>query len=301
MSDKKAMVLGAFTGDALALGVHWVYNTRVIDKKFGIVDQYHDPLTSHHTGKQKGDFTHYGDQMLVLLTSVAACGGFDLDHFANAWRAFFGDYSGYFDQATKATLQNLADGKDPRNCGSASDELGGASRIAPLAYVYPDDPQQLIQAARLQTAFSHNTDTVIDGAEFFSRAALKVLAGKAPSEAIASILADHYHGHAIEQFVAQGADSASNDTRQAIADFGQMCEIDAAFPATIHIILKYENNFKKAMVENVMAGGDSASRGMLAGMLLGAHNGMDAIPGEWLSGLTSYDRISAALDHLDKK
>ena len=301
MSDKKAMVLGAFVGDALALGVHWVYNTRVIDKKFGTVDQYHDPLTSYHTGKQKGDFTHYGDQMLVLLTSLAACGGFDLDHFANAWREFFDDYNGYFDQATKATLQNLADGKGPKECGSSSQELGGASRIPPLAYIYADDLPQLVQAAKLQTAFSHNTNTVIDGAEFFSRAALKVLDGKAPSEAIAAIVADHYRGHAIEQFVAQGTDSTATDTRQAIADFGQMCEIDAAFPATIHLILKYEDNFKKAMVENVMAGGDSAGWGLLAGMLLGAHNGMDAIPGEWLSGLTHYDRITAALDHLDKK
>ncbi|MFO7715971.1 ADP-ribosylglycohydrolase family protein, partial [Desulfosarcina sp.] len=84
MNNKKAMVLGSFTADALALGAHWVYNTRVIDKKFGVVEQYQDPLTSYHTGKRKGDFTHYGDQMLVLLTSVESCAGFDLDHFGNA-------------------------------------------------------------------------------------------------------------------------------------------------------------------------------------------------------------------------
>ncbi len=35
MKDKlRAMVMGAFVGDALALGAHWVYNTNVIDKKF---------------------------------------------------------------------------------------------------------------------------------------------------------------------------------------------------------------------------------------------------------------------------
>ena len=72
----KAAVIGAFVADALSLGVHWVYNTGVIDKKLGRVEHYYDPLTSYHKGKKAGDFTHYGDQMLVLLESVSG-GGFD--------------------------------------------------------------------------------------------------------------------------------------------------------------------------------------------------------------------------------
>jgi hypothetical protein len=34
-TNQKAAVWGAFAADALSLGVHWVYNTGVIDKKFG--------------------------------------------------------------------------------------------------------------------------------------------------------------------------------------------------------------------------------------------------------------------------
>ena len=302
MTDKrKAMVLGSFTADALALGVHWVYNARVIDKKFGVVEQYHDPLTSYHTGKKKGDFTHYGDQMLVLLSSVDACTGFDLDHFAETWQSFFDTYKGYFDRATKATIQNLSDGKSYQDCGSSSEELAGASRIPPLAYVYHHDLQKLIQAARLQTAFTHNTHVVIDAAEFISRAIFKVLRGKTPSEAIVETVDDNYKGHVLEEYVALGHQSTQKDTREAIAEFGQMCEIDAALPAAIHIILKYEDDFKRGMIENVMAGGDSAGRGMLAGMILGAHAGMDAIPEEWLSDLTHHNRIIACLESLDKK
>jgi ADP-ribosylglycohydrolase len=302
MTDKKkAMVFGAFAADALALGAHWVYNTRVIDKKFGVMEQYHDPLTSYHTGKKKGDFTHYGDQMLVLLSSLEACAGFDLDHFAGAWRSFFDTYQGYFDQATKATLQNLSDGKGYQACGSPSEDLAGASRIPPLVYVYHDDLPQLIHAARLQTAFTHKTETVIDAAEFFSRATVKVLAGRTPSDAIAETVDENYQGRPLEHYVTLGSESKLKDTREAIAEFGQMCEIDAALPATIHIILKYEADFKQGMVENVMAGGDSAGRGMLAGMMLGAHAGMDAIPDEWLSELTHHDPIMAFLQSLAKK
>ena len=38
MKEKpQAMVLASFAADSLALGVHWIYNPRVIDKKFGRV------------------------------------------------------------------------------------------------------------------------------------------------------------------------------------------------------------------------------------------------------------------------
>jgi hypothetical protein len=88
-TNQKAAVWGAFAADALSLGVHWVYNTGVIDKKFGRVEQYYDPLTSYHKGKQAGDFTHYGDQMRVLLESLSGHTAFDAVRFAEQWRAFF--------------------------------------------------------------------------------------------------------------------------------------------------------------------------------------------------------------------
>jgi len=39
----------------------------------------------------------------------------------------------------------------------------------------------------------------------------------------------------------------------------------------IHLIAKYENNLQDALIENVMTEGDSAGRGLLVGMILGAH------------------------------
>jgi ADP-ribosylglycohydrolase len=78
-----------------------------------------------------------------------------------------------------------------------------------------------------------------------------------------------------------------------------MCEVEAAFPSVIHLIAKYENNLKEALVENVMAGGDSAGRGLLVGMVLGAHLGMDAIPQEWLTDLKAYSEVMELLDKMD--
>ena len=297
MNDRiKAAVLGAFIGDAIALGVHWVYNTRVIDKKFGRIDGYLDPLTSYHKGKRAGEQTHFGDQMLVLMESVAAVPGFDLADFARRWRKMFETYTGYFDSATKDTLQNLSNGKDIFSCGSTSDDLAGASRIASLLPIYPDDPDGLVAAAKGQTAFTHNHVDVVAASEFLARTTAAVLDGAHPLEALSKVLDNYFKGSAIETLVEDGLDSREMDTRQVIADFGQACSFDSALPGVIHLVARYTDDLETALIENIMAGGDSAARGILVGMILGAHLGLDAIPGPWQEGLAAKIKIENALN-----
>ena len=290
-----AMILGSFIADALSLGVHWVYNTNVIDKKFGRVDGYLDPLTSHHKGKKAGEQTHYGDQMMVLMESLEKDSGFDLERFARRWHHFFDTYTGYFDTATKDTLQHLSEGKGVQECGSTSDELAGASRVAPLFQWYEHDSEHLVRAARQQTAVTHNHGDVVDAAEFFVRTAARVLGGTLPLRAMREVVAEHFKESAIAALVEDGIDSCEMDTRQVIADFGQMCSVEAALPGTVHLIARYEKDFETALVENAMAGGDSAARGMPAAMILGAHHGMETIPGAWLDGLASRERVEQFL------
>lgn len=78
-----------------------------------------------------------------------------------------------------------------------------------------------------------------------------------------------------------------------------MCETAAAFPGVIHLIVKFENDLKAALVENIMAGGDSAGRGLLVGMVLGAHLGIDAIPQNWLKEMKGYQQIVDRLKKID--
>ena len=301
MKDKlNAMLLGAFAGDALALGPHWVYNTRVIDKKFGTVDRFYDPVASYHAGKKKGDFTHYGDQMLVLLESTATCNGFDPAHFAQTWQSFIESYQGYLDHATKDTLAAMREGKDFQSCGSSSDDLGGAARMAPVVYACRHDPAAMVAAARNQTALTHNHATVVDASAFLALTVDRVLNGHSPLAAMTEVLAENFQSGSINTLVTSGLDSISKDTREAIAEFGQMCSIEAALPATVHLIARYEKDYRQALVENVMAGGDSAARGMLTGMVLGAAGGIAAIPIEWIDGLNAHGRIAALMETIDE-
>jgi ADP-ribosylglycohydrolase len=298
-ANRKAAVLGAFVADALSLGVHWVYNTGVIDKKFGRLEHYQDPLTSYHKGKRAGDFTHYGDQTMVLLESVSTTGAFDARRFAASWRSLFENYSGYYDQATKDTLANMDAGASLTASGSASDDLAGAARLAALIPTCSKDAQELLEASQAQTAITHNNETVIAAAAFFARIVFSVLNGRHPVAAMTSVLEDYFHASQIAPLIRAGLESRDGDTRAVISDFGQMCSVEAGLPGAVHLIARYSDDFKSAMVENVMAGGDSSARGMLAGMVLAAAHGMDAIPQAWITGLNAGPRILAWIDASD--
>ena len=298
--NAKAMVWSSFAADSLALGAHWIYDVGQIERLFGRVDQLKaPPSTSFHAGKHRGDLTHYGDQMIVLLESIATQSGFDLDRFAHDWQQLFKTYDGYVDGATRTALAHFRAGSGPDLSGSDSSDLGGAARIAPLVFRYYRDTERLIGCVRTQTAMTHNHPHTMAAAVFFARVTAEVLTGTSPLKAVSSVSGSFTAGEApIDHWVAQGIESAGMETTRAIAAFGQMCDTRAAFPGVIHLIARYETDLKTALVENIMAGGDSAARGMTVAMILGAHLGPGAIPAEWQNGLRQQSQIEALIDRI---
>ena len=77
-----------------------------------------------------------------------------------------------------------------------------------------------------------------------------------------------------------------------------MCAVGAALPGAIYAVLHQEHNLEEALIETVLAGGDSAARGMVTGMILGAFLGSEKIPTRWLDDLVSYQEIKSSLDQL---
>jgi ADP-ribosylglycohydrolase len=296
----RAALLASLIGDALALGVHWDYDPLHIEKVHGRVNTFLDPQPgSYHNGKKAGEFTHIGDQAMVLLDTLAEQGGFDLRKFASKWQGFHKGYSGYFDKATKITLKNMRQGAGIDSCGSASEELAGACRIAPLLCLYGGDPEKLIPIARAQTGLTHQSPLALDTAEFLARATLMVLDGADPVTAL-RLSAGADYASPISELVEQGFESLGMNTTTAITRLGSGCRLNNALPSVVHLIAKYPDDLSICLVECVMAGGDSAARGMAAGMVLGASLGMAAIPDIWLNGLRQAGRIKADLDKMGK-
>ena len=293
------MVLASFAGDSLALGAHWIYDAGRIADEFGRVEKLLAPKPgSYHPTKGKGQFTHYGDQAFVLLESLAARKGFDLADFAQRWQKLFDGYTGYLDKATQGTLQNFAVGLGPESSASFSNDLGGAARIAPLVYALRDDPETLVAAARAQTAMTHGDPHTIDVAELLAGAAYRIVEGSTPTDALICMARGRFAGTPLADWVKEGIARQGEPSVAAVAHFGQNCHTPAAFPGVVQIVARYETDLKEALVQNVMAGGDSAARGMAIGMLLGAHMGEEFIPADWVAQLERAGEIRALLGKL---
>ena len=223
MRDKgRAMVMAAFVADALALGAHWIYDTEKISRDFGRVDTFMKPAAdSYHPTKGLGEFTHYGDQSFVLLESIAAKKGFDITDFSNRWRALFEGYRGYVDKATRTTLSNYAAGKSIEEAGSPSNELAGASRMAPLVYGDRQYPDKLVNDAREQTSMTHKDPLTVDGAEFFARVASLVLTGVSPVKAMKQVIQERFAGSDLSRWLTDGLASKHEESVALISTFGQ--------------------------------------------------------------------------------
>ncbi len=295
-SNIKDGVILSFVADALALGVHWVYDVNAIAGRYGRLEKMVAPkLASFHSSKEMGEFTHYGDQALVLLESIAEQSGFKPDAFKEKWLALFENYTGYLDSATKETLKNLKTDPGMHPEGSMSSDLGGAARISPLALVFSEDINGFCQAAQTQTAMTHNQEAVVQSARFFAMTAMQVFAGSRPVEAMAQVLAEYEFLPAVDSLIRAGLESAQKESKAVISQFGMACSVDGALPSAVHLIARYETDPKTALVENIMAGGDSSARGMMAGFILGSYNGLESIPETWFSDMKAFSLIERCL------
>jgi len=285
----------SLAADALALGSHWIYSQREIADKFGDITGYSAPATSYHPGKQAGDFTHYGDQTMVLLRSLALHGRFDLASFADEWRLFWErpETQSYRDGATKATLANLRSVLSPAQAASPSNDIAGAARIAPLFLLKWKSDDDLLAAARAQTSFTHGDPAVVEAAEFFARVTLAVQRGIAIPDALRAAVASNawnaIPGDWFEAALASSASAASDSA--ATKAHGLTCHVPEAFPGVCHLLMRHPDDGLTALTANVLAGGDSAARGMIMGMIHGAKPNTKPLPEHWLTGLRAYGEI----------
>ncbi len=287
-------ILSAFCADALALGVHWVYDTQAIAAKYGrLTDMIAPELADYHGPREKGEFTHYGDQAMILLASVSKDHIFELKGFSRRWQAVMAGYNGYVDHATKESLAHFKRGSSPEISGAVSLDLGGASRMFPLGLLLARGVEKadFVRACMDQTRMTHNTPQAISSARFLAKVYTRVVSGMAPVAAMEDTLDKNPDlPMDVMGLVRAALGSRDEETPGVIKRFGQACAWDGALAGAVHLMARYETDLETALVENTMAGGDSAARGMPVGWILGAHSPRD-LPQRWRRDLKALDRI----------
>ncbi|MFT5208301.1 MAG: ADP-ribosylglycohydrolase [Flavobacterium sp.] len=134
MVNRRACILGALVADAATMGFHWLYSQEKIQSLASVSPEFYTPTEEDykglgyfaHANKSVGEFSHYGEQSLVMLTALDNNNGeYDKQVYQDAFRDHFGyggGHVGYIDRPTRQTLDNIYRGE--------SDRLHAANNIA---------------------------------------------------------------------------------------------------------------------------------------------------------------------------
>ncbi|MGB5966424.1 MAG: ADP-ribosylglycohydrolase family protein [Sulfurimonadaceae bacterium] len=293
----QAALWGAFYADAYALGAHWLYDTHQISKSEFDTKRFNDPLTDYHKGKAAGDFTHYGDQMLWLLETIAREKEFNVHIFSITWKTKMSTYEGYIDGASQHTIGALDEGKNSLVCGSNSRDLSVVGRMMPLIYTYHNDMDKMMEYVKLHTVFTHMTKELVESAAYFNELIMAVSMGAEIGRAIEEIALAYSEN--VQKWVQDGVAKAETESIEAIKTLGQSCSVEGGFAAVIYLLKRF-SDFQEAMEANVLAGGDSAARGMIVGAVLGAYGGMEVLPLNY-KAINNADDIAKYIEMIDAK
>jgi ADP-ribosylglycohydrolase len=313
----KGMVLGQFLGDASSLGVHWIYNTKDIESMYpNGLQGFEIPAEGHyHAGKLSGDLTHYGDAAWVLLEALAEETTFDAASFGAAFVEKMDPskgYMGYFDAATRGTLENFKNhlevSADPFGFqeGADDDQLATISSLAVFIAFYivrneglPVDRSEILAQVEALTRVRQNNDRAVAYNQAHARLLLEMLAGRDIHSAFhhveEQLATDASLDLEVRRKLKEAFELKHKSTVEATDLLGQSCPLICSFPSAVQATAKHNEDFQKAILETAQAGGDNAGRGALIGSWIGARLGADALPNEWIGKLNQSPRILAIL------
>jgi len=101
-----------------------------------------------------------------------------------------------------------------------------------------------------------------------------------------------FYGDMVETEVNKAFEARDMPSNDAIKLLGQACGVQGALASTVYLLLNYHDDFDELLKANVLAGGDSASRGMVAGMIVGARYGFEAIKPSWIEEIHDYKKLN---------
>ncbi len=266
MSNLEKAVIGSILQDKYVLGLHWIYDT---DKVLALFNENESAFEvqkdSFHNNKKKGDLTHYGDLTLWFMSYLHTQKEPDVSTFYMAFVLWMDNYKGYKDHAMKMVYNNIKDG---RFAGSDSSELGGLCKIGPILKKYEQQPNLAKLYAIAFTKATHDHPLPVSLASYFTDVVYAINQGMTIEEAL-----NHYINtmpmNIVELFML-AKDTLDLDPVGAIKKLGQACPSEMAFPSVIYLLLKFKNDLASIQRFNALAGGDSAARGMILGLILGA-------------------------------
>ena len=302
---------GSLAADALAMPVHWYYDTAALHQEYGTVDRFMDPRNPHsgsilwrseyHALNEKGDILrdqaqywgkreiHYhqflkaGENTLnyrlagELFAFVNERGGYDPDAWLERYIARMlqpgWHRDTYVEEYHRAFFTRYSQGKKPRKCGISDEHIGGLATVPALcAALCSSKPGTQLSELR----------TIVKEHVGLTHAHANVLRA---ADTLVRLLWRFTEGMEVHEAIRLEAgdwisgnksDSWLHQPDEHIigSRFSSACYIADAMPASLYLVWKYHRDFSAGIIANAMVGGDSCHRGAVVGSILGAACGV---------------------------
>lgn len=240
---------------------------------------------------------------------------------------------GYINGGSRRTLQVLADypnsvGQQRKNLAANVNCLVAATHFLPLFMIFTDE-ERLVKEAVDTVFISHQHADPIGAAEFLTRAIFRIIYSDMELENALTSAAEKTNNPLVTKWlndaIAKVAEANNPNSKLFHEEFrddlaittmsrlwdvgksepikiGKASPTEGALPSAIYFALKYKDNFEAALIANANVGGDSAARGIVIGMLLGASKSWFLDPSHrWMKGLNALPRVQVLMDALSAR
>ena len=285
----KGLMWGSLLGDAYTLGGHWIYEQNELENSQLNFNGLNKPLSIYHPTKKAGDFTHYGDQTIWLLKYMNQTQKYDPFDYADIWKENMRNYKGYVDGASKQTLANFDAGAICMGSGSESHDLSIIGRHAPIIFSI-ENMDEIMDSIKFHTFLTHFTKEMLDSSKYIVEVTLAMIYDLDVETTLKERA--KFYGDMVETEVNKAFEARDMPSNDAIKLLGQACGVQGALASTVYLLLNYHDDFDALLKANVLAGGDSAARAMVAGMVVGARYGFEAIKPSWIEEIHDYKKLN---------
>ena len=321
-SDRVAGALyGLFIADALAMPVHWYYDTDALRRDYGHVRDYLVPKNPHpdsilwrssyvstspnadilhdqaqywgekgihyHQFLEAGENTLNGQLAAELLDFVYGRNSYEpgpwLDHFVSFLTTPGTHRDTYVEEYLRHFFANYGRGIDLEQCGRKDEHhIGGLTLMLPLTIHFSDSPDYARKISQQHLALTHGGSLMSRGAALVTDLLIELLHGRPLIEALEATIQSGTTEFIDTSFL----DLLDYPDHIVIGrHFSSACYMDQALPATLYLAAKYRDQAEPGLIANTMCGGDNCGRGAVLGALLGAACGVEAWPRRWRTGL----------------
>lgn len=322
-------LIGGAIGDALGYPIEFFSHEMILEKYGNLVSRYI---------KTYGNAIISDDTQMTLFTASGILTAEESKKVGSLFQGYskhiYDAYLDWYNTQYKTTedydytswlyeIDNLHELRYPgttctsslrkENMGSIKNRInnssgcGGVMRVAPIGLYFKEDIDKVFLLGCESAALTHGNNNAIIPAGVVAAIINEIIYTNKDLEQIVKdsirLIKKYFKGEDVNKLVSL-LNRAINYSKRNLDDVGLIEALgagwhgDEALAISLYCVLKYRNDFEKAMIAAVNHSGDSDSTGAITGNILGSLYGYSNLPKYYLDDLELHDEIIKIADDL---